>query len=63
MSKRKASKWELVPLQIPKGKKSEHVKHWEKVGEGSMDPPNDVSVHPTCVIEYTGDIVTRVVIG
>ena len=44
MSKRKASKWELVPLQISKGKKSEHVKHWEKVGEGSMDPPNDLLI-------------------
>lgn len=63
MSKRKASKWELVPLQISKGKKSECLKHWEKVGEASVDPPSDVSVHPTCVIEYTGEIVDGFVSG
>lgn len=63
MSKRKASKWELVPLQISKGKKCDCLKHWEKVGETSVDPLSDVSVHPTCVIEYTGALVDGVVIG
>lgn len=55
MSHRKVSKWELTPIRIFKGKKTECLKHWEKVGSEGVSPPSDVSLHPTCVIEYTED--------
>lgn len=63
MSHRKVSKWELTPIRIFKGKKTECLKHWEKVGSEGVSPPSDVSLHPTCVIEYTGGFIDGCMIG
>ena len=54
MNRARVKGWKREELQLSQRKPIPGVSHWVKEGEPQEIPPNDISIHPTCVITYTG---------
>lgn len=63
ITKEKPGKWKTEPLPIAKRDSIANVRHWKKEGSPVYEPPKDIALHPTSVIEYTGIFVSMLVSG